>query len=139
MIGIIIFIALVFILSKYFQKKRFGDKYISNNNIINNNEAEIFTLIEKLLITNIINNQIELGKKTSVYEVNKTLGISNKSIDVQKRKRSDTISSINDKFVLIVNINEYKLIKRARTDFDKRIYDFYISEEDLSIIENYIK
>ena len=58
---------------------------------------------------------------------------------MQKRKRSDTISSINDKFVLIVNINEYKLIKRARTDFDKRIYDFYISEEDLSIIENYIK
>lgn len=138
MIGIIIFIALILFLSKYFHKKPFGNKYISNNNIKNSNETEVFTLIEKLLISNIINNQIELGKKTSVYEVNKLLGISNKSIDVQKRKRSDTISSINEKFALIVNINEYKLIKRARTDFDKRIYDFYISEEDIRIIENYI-
>jgi hypothetical protein len=138
MIGIIIFIALILFLSKYFHKKPFGNKYISNNNIKNSNETEVFTLIEKLLISNIINNQIELGKKTSVYEVNKILGISNKSIDVQKRKRSDTISSINEKFVLIVNINEYKLIKRARTDFDKRIYDFYISEEDIRVIENYI-
>ena len=129
---------LIFYVSKKIRKKGISPKSNAAKDFRNLNEKELFTLMEKLLLSIIVKNQKELGKKTSVDEVNKLLGISNKSIDVQKRKRSDTISSINEKYALITNNQEYKLINRVRTEFDKRMYEFFILEEDITVIENNI-
>ena len=138
LISLLMLSILIFYVSKKIRKKGISPKSNAAKDIRNLNEKELFTLMEKLLLSIIVKNQKELGKKTSVDEVNKLLGISNKSIDVQKRKRSDTISSINEKYALITNNQEFKLINRVRTEFDKRMYEFFILEEDITVIENYI-
>ena len=90
----------------------------------------IYSGIELDLISLLISNSKIHNRYTSVDELNHLLGMTNKSIEMQKRKRSDTIRSINEKFALVSKKEDAILIKRKKAEADGRLNEFYISEED---------
>jgi hypothetical protein len=90
----------------------------------------IYSGIELDLISLLISNCKIHNRYTSVDELNHLLGMTNKSIEMQKRKRSDTIRSINEKFALVSKKEDAILIKRKKAEADGRLNEFYISEED---------
>ena len=55
---------------------------------------------------------------------------------MQKRKRSDAIISINERFALKTNRNSVMLINRIKSKLDGRLHEFYINEEELNTIRN---
>ena len=99
-----------------------------NKQLFNATEAELILLI----IQNITNHH----RYTNVDEINRVLGVGNKSIDMQKRKRSDAIISINERFALKTNRNSVMLINRIKSKLDGRLHEFYINEEELNTIRN---
>lgn len=98
-------------------------------------KENLFTAIEASLIKLILYNMNAHQQLTSIEEINRTLGIAHKSIDMQKRKRSDTIMSINEKYMLYTGRTGAELIKRVRSELDGRIHEFYIPQEELSHIQ----
>ena len=90
----------------------------------------IYSSIELDLISLLISNSKIHNRYTSVDELNHLLGMTNKSIEMQKRKRSDCIRSINEKFALVSKKEDAILIKRKKAEADGRLNEFYISEED---------
>jgi len=90
----------------------------------------IYSSIELDLISLLISNSKTHNRFTGVDELNHLLGMTNKSIEMQKRKRSDTLRSINEKFALVSKKEDAILIKRKKADSDGRLNEFFISEED---------
>lgn len=90
----------------------------------------IYSSIELDLISLLISNCKIHNRYTSVDELNHLLGMTNKSIEMQKRKRSDCIRSINEKFALVSKKEDAILIKRKKADTDGRLNEFFIAEED---------
>ncbi len=70
-------------------------------------------------------------------EVNYILGITSKTINMQKRTRSIIIKTINAKFYDI-SPNAEELIKRNNSEEDARYKEFYIDDIDLETINKYI-
>jgi hypothetical protein len=133
-VSILLLIGLIFLLkTKIKSKKSILDPNIEN---INNDDFITFSIIEIDLIKLIVKNQNEHRRNTNIDEVNKILGISNKSIDVQKRKRSDTINSINSKYKLLSN-NNVVLINRVKSETDRRVNEFYIIKEEKDLLEQH--
>ena len=139
-IGFIFCVLIKSFLFIYFDKKR--NKYklllkyynISNENLIN----IYFSEIESELIKKIIINNSLYNKKTNVEEINVLLGVANKSIDIQKKKRSDIISSINNKYCILVNRKDIFLINRIRVENDRRVYEYFISPDQIIEVEKYL-
>jgi hypothetical protein len=90
----------------------------------------IYSSIELDLISLLISNSKTHNRYTGVDELNHLLGMTNKSIEMQKRKRSDCIRSINEKFALVSQKEDAILIKRKKAEADGRLNEFFISEED---------
>ncbi|MCY7311230.1 MAG: hypothetical protein LH619_10670, partial [Chitinophagaceae bacterium] len=78
------------------------------------------------------------GNYTSIEEVNKALGVSKKNIEIQKKQRSDIITSINKKYSYIKQ-SPQELIEKRRTEFDKRSFEYYIDNSRLNEAVNFIK
>ena len=66
--------------------------------------------------------QMESKSQVSVLEMNAILGIEGKSIDHQKKIRSEMIKSINNKYVAATGKPE--LIQRKPNPLDKRLVDY---------------
>lgn len=63
-------------------------------------------------------------------DVNFILGTTKKSVDVQKKHRSDIIKSINEKYKSFTNITELEsFIEKKRIENDKRVLKYYIHPE----------
>lgn len=97
----------------------------------------IFTEIEKSLLRLLANNIRHQERLSSIDEVNYVLGISNKTLNMQKRTRSDVIGSINSKFQIYFKKDE-QLILRRNSEFDQRVKEFYITTENISLLEKLI-
>jgi hypothetical protein len=119
----------------YWKKNR--KKIAPKVNTTNLNTAadsnSLFSEIEKALLGLIIENINKRNRLTSIDEVNYTLGISNKSINMQKRTRSDVISSINSKYQIYFK-TEAPLILRQNSEIDQRVKEFYIESENINKI-----
>jgi len=72
---------------------------------------------------------------TSIAQINNTLGCANKSFEVQKRLRSDTINQINLKLSFNLSTNN-KIIERKRTDFDARSFEYFIDYTYLTAVKD---
>ena len=70
-------------------------------------------------------------------DFNLKLGVSNKSLEVQKKTRNDFIKTVNEKFQTL-NETEGDLIIRERDESDKRVYMYKISEKDLKFISEFL-
>jgi hypothetical protein len=75
------------------------------------------------------------GNTVSVSELNKLLGLSGKNEPIQKKNRSEKITSINEKWSRLTGKEEL-LIRRKRSDFDKRILEYYIEPADFRVVES---
>ena len=87
-----------------------------------------FKSIELDLIEKIYNRSLE-GKSYSVEDINAALGLSKKSLEIQKKIRTETINRINHRFKIIFN-TEDELIERIRLEEESRFYKYIISEEN---------
>lgn len=122
-----VFISLTIYLYK--RKKIKIDFYKNNNggkNELYTNEKYKLNLVELSLLQLIFENSV-IKKTTDIPAINTILGCSNKSIEVQKRLRSDTINMINQKICMSLLI-DYNIIQRKRSDFDGRSFEYYIDE-----------
>jgi len=102
-------------------------------------KPQLFSITEIDLLRLIIKNVREHKRVTNVDEVNRVLGVGNKSLDMQKRKRSDVIKNINTRYALATNRETVVLINRMKSEIDGRLYEFYIPEEELKNVTTYLE
>lgn len=95
---------------------------------INEND---FSPIEQHLIDLILSNS-EKGLYVTVDQINNTLGLSKKSVEIQKKVRGESINKINHKFKIIFN-SELDLIIRNRSEIDRRYYNYIITKETATL------
>jgi LPXTG-motif cell wall-anchored protein len=91
-------------------------------------ESSNFKSIELDLIEKIYKKTTD-GKSYSVEDINSALGLSKKSLEIQKKIRTETINRINHRFKLKFNTEE-DLIERVRLEEDRRFYKYIINEEN---------
>lgn len=97
--------------------------------VIDPEEDELnFNLIELSLIQQLL-EACKMNKQFSVEDINAALGLGRKSLEVQKKGRTETINRINHKFKIIYNSSN-DLIERVRLKEDKRFYKYVISNEN---------
>jgi hypothetical protein len=143
-----IILAAIFILSIYLvftvRKKRINGGVDSNTNKQMKSDTllsspytgiEVFDAVEQSLLNLLIANGSEMGKRTGTDEVNRILGVSQKSLDMQKRKRSDVIRSINAKYKLIQPTTTMPLVDRVKSDLDARLYEYYLLQDEIEKIQ----
>ena len=97
---------------------------------------EVFEEIEKALLKLLVDNITLKNSRTATEEINRVLGVASKSGDMQKRKRSDVIRSINAKYRMLRPEKDLELIDRVKSDLDARLYEYCITNSELPFLEN---
>jgi hypothetical protein len=101
-------------------------------------EPHPFDAVESSLLSLLYENNDTHQKRSTTQEVNRILGVGNKTLDMQKRKRSDVIRAINRKFHLLHPERSAELILKDRSDFDGRLSEYYINPAELTFIRMYL-
>jgi uncharacterized protein (UPF0147 family) len=99
---------------------------------------EVFEEVEKALLKLLMDNMVNRNSRTATDEVNRVLGMASKSGDMQKRKRSDVIRSINAKYRILMPEKDLDLIERVKSDLDARLYEYCITKSELPFLESFI-
>ena len=99
---------------------------------------DVFDEVEKALVRLLIENMSIRNCRTATDDVNRILGVGSKSSDMQKRKRSDVIRSINAKYKILMPNTNIQLVDRVKNDGDGRLYEYFIAESEVSILKDYI-
>jgi hypothetical protein len=127
-------ISLSTLLFLYFKRR---GKQIQTNNIqkdasyivdLNSNE---FNSIENALINKLIEKS-NIDSHLTVDELNSLLGIKKKTIEIQKRVRTEAINRINHKFNVNFNL-ETIFIERTRSVDDRRYFNYIINKENAKV------
>ncbi len=84
------------------------------------------TAVEKELLKELVRNSLQ-DRKLDTDAMNKILGVSNKDAEIQKARRSNSITRINNTFTQVTRIKGL-LIQRERDSFDKRAYLYFVPE-----------
>ena len=87
-----------------------------------------FNTIELALIQKLMDAS-KSNRQFSVEDINIALGLGRKSLEIQKKGRTETINRINHKFKVIYNSSN-DLIERVRLKEDKRFYNYVINNEN---------
>jgi hypothetical protein len=99
---------------------------------------EPFDAVEKSLLGLLIDHHQQHQRKTTTQEVNRILGVGNKTLDMQKRKRSDVIRAINRKYHLIHPDRSPELIIKLRSEMDGRLSEYHINPAELEMVRKYL-
>ncbi|MFM8806168.1 MAG: hypothetical protein ACKOD1_02300 [Sphingomonadales bacterium] len=83
-----------------------------------------FTEVEQALLALLLSRS-EKGQTANIGEINYVLGIKDKTPGMQKKVRSDVISSLNEKFAFVTHRKE-PLVQSVRSEFDKRYFEYLI-------------
>jgi hypothetical protein len=70
-----------------------------------------------------------------IRDRNLHLGVKNKSIEIQKKVRTETIIRINHKFNVNFNMDTV-FIERVRSIEDRRYFNYFINEENINTFLN---
>ncbi len=97
---------------------------------------QAFAGVELNLIELLLEEQKQ-GNKVEIHQMNHVLGIKDKNIGLQKKVRSDVINSINDKYQFITQGNVLLISSVRRLD-DKRFFEYFITETEISNIQKII-
>ncbi len=97
---------------------------------------EVFEEVEKALLKLLMDNMTTRNSRTATDEVNRVLGMASKSGDMQKRKRSDVIRSINAKYRMLMPEKDLELIDRVKSELDARLYEYCITRSELHFLES---
>ncbi|MCU0380881.1 MAG: hypothetical protein MUE58_06790, partial [Chitinophagaceae bacterium] len=84
------------------------------------------TAVERELLKELVRNSMQ-DRKLDTDAMNKILGVSNKDAEIQKARRSNSITRINNTFTQVTRIKGL-LIQRERDSFDKRAYLYFVPE-----------
>jgi hypothetical protein len=95
--------------------------------------ATAFTNSELELIKLLHTRSLE-ERTVSLEEINHVLGLSAKNEAVQKKNRSDVITSINHKWSLLHDTDE-KLIQRVRSEYDGRYFEYFLRRNWLQQVD----
>lgn len=98
----------------------------------------IFEAVERSLLRLLIENARQRGQRTGTEEVNRVLGVAQKSLDMQKRKRSDVIRAINGKYKLICPHLNQPLIERVKSDVDARLFEYFLLQEEIDNLMKFV-
>ena len=74
---------------------------------------------------------------TSIDEINKVIGVQHRSVEIQKRMRSDMIGSINQKLQIITR-DKKPVVDKQRSEFDKRSFEYFIHPTHMELVEKII-
>ncbi len=77
------------------------------------------------------------NERADINEVNYVLGLKHKNTGLQKKVRSDTFNSINEKFKYISK-SEDALIQSIRSEIDKRYFEYFIEKRNIALLDSYI-
>lgn len=138
---IITIITIVFFIKKYY--KKYTNNQIRNLNFTEDTSKSLissetdFSHFEVTFVLKIIKKS-ERGEFYTVSEINEALGIKNKSIEIQKRVRTEFINRVNYKFNKKFNINT-TLIQRERSNDDARFINYGINNENAYLFNNHMK
>jgi len=122
----IIFVVIVVLIFFYFKLIKINFKNSSNKPTIVNDLD--FNEVEKTLI-NLLISKADNEKFCDVNEVNNVLGLAKKSLEVQKKLRTEYIHRINHKFKVNYNI-DVVFIQRHKSEEDRRFLKYGISKEN---------
>jgi hypothetical protein len=141
LLGSIFFIGcLLWLLSKKYTLRLYRKEHITTGNnqqVLNRpNTSTLFEEIELNLLQLIINNTAS-GRLTSIEEINKVLGLLKRNPEIQKKQRSDVISSINQKYNFVYP-DQPAIILKQRSSEDRRSFDYFILFENLETIKSLI-
>jgi len=108
----------------FYTKNKLGQKKSKLNIEIKETDS-LFTNLEKGFLKELIYRS---GKKSycTTDEINNLLGVAQKTIEIQKKARTDFIIRINQKFKDYIK-SEDALIIRTRSEKDKRSFNYSIS------------
>lgn len=128
--SIIIFLVLMLLAITYktIRIKKSKSIEIAGNNIV------IFKQQEMLLLDLLIINYRK-DLKTTIEEINLTLGLNSRSVETQKSQRHKVITSINDAYN---SKTGRKLIYSEKLDFDRRSNVYYIPKEEMNTLLKFI-
>ncbi len=136
---LLILISLVLIFKKKMHRLfSFKGRGVIEKNNLNSpyKSKEVFNEVEKALLNLLLNNKVNKGSSTSTEEVNRILGVGNKSLDMQKRKRSDVIRAVNSKYQLLYPESDIILIERSKSEVDARLYEYTVNS-DLEFLKDH--
>jgi hypothetical protein len=91
---------------------------------------------ERLLLEFLYNHSAD-ERLTSIEEINRVLGVQNRSVEIQKRMRSDMIGSINQKLGIITK-DKSPVVDKQRSEFDKRSFEYFINPVHMELVEKII-
>jgi hypothetical protein len=77
-------------------------------------------------------------RMTTIEEINRELGTFSKTLEIQKKMRSDMISRINSKLATFSK-SAKPVIDKHRSEFDRRSYEYFILPEHMKLVEDIIK
>ena len=92
---------------------------------------------KEMMVLKLLYEYSSKGKLTSIEELNKILGLSQKNAEIQKKQRSELLLSINHKYSFAAN-TKVSIIDKKRSDFDKRSFEYYIDFSRLKEIEKFL-
>lgn len=132
-VGIILLTGLGIVIFFRISKKR--DVNIETSNDENESAAAHLPLVSSMSnellderekeLLHFILNQSKQGKLTSILQINDLLGLNKRTLEVQKRIRTDMIGSINAKCKFLTNNNE-PILSRTRSEVDKRMFEYFV-------------
>ena len=123
--------------SFFYFKKRQNDRSGSNRKEVDNigqveGEMAFNTVEEDLIGKMLIASRSK--KQFSVDDINLVLGLGKKTLEIQKKGRTEAINRINHKFRVIYDV-KVDLIERLRSEEDRRFYRYIISEKNARLLK----
>ena len=92
---------------------------------------ELISEQELIFLKYLYDNSMD-ERMTTIEEINKKLGTSNKTVEIQKKMRSDMINGINLKLAPFSKSSK-PVIHKLRSEFDKRSFEYYIHPENMDL------
>jgi hypothetical protein len=131
---------LIFIMRKWHRKNTSLDveEYIPPIVLTDNGVgSDLLNVREKDLLLKIYNQSIN-NKVVSIQQINDFIGVGRRSLEVQKRSRTDIIQAINQKCIFLTK-NTEPILLRNRSTSDRRMFDYFIKAERFSDVEHILK
>lgn len=97
---------------------------------------ELISEQELIFLKYLYDNSMD-ERMTTIEEINKKLGTTNKTVEIQKKMRSDMINGINLKLAPFSKSSR-PVIHKLRSEFDKRSFEYYIHPENMDLSLNII-
>jgi len=131
---------LLFMRWKRSQRKNTSAANLLSSILFNEEEAQQSNQFTdgELSVIRFIHDASLSRKYASVEEVNALLGIGRKTIEVQKKIRTEAISRINHKYRILTD-DDQLLVERIRSEEDRRYQKYMIRNENMQKLKSIIK